>query len=849
MIILMSNISRNRRWAVAWILFLFMFAAFPVSAQTRIKVKTEAPEGTTLRIQMQPYGTGEVSGLTAGYYFGEYEVPAGFNGEFEITGEITQLECFRCQITELNIESAPELFILRCYENKIPQLNLSACPKLAVLDCKDNLLTSLDISDCPLLENVDASKNKITQFTSGDADLLTNLNLSENELESIDLSNCPDIEDLRIFKNKLKSLDLSEKAKLAWLYVYSNAIEGEAMDNFVKNISTPTNPSMMYIFDSRDPKDANRCLMTHVQGLAGKNWITYDYSGGVTNGSVVGSFYRGYDYEPEVSSRRVFITTSREPGEKVNFDITKGTGDVFIEGVAESAPYTGNQTFTITSKDIVIKGDVAKLVCSGNDITALSVTDADILTDLDCSNNAITKLDLAGCSALVALKCQNNLISELNVPDSHDINVIECHINRLRAEGMTAFVNSLCERDNDPVLRIIDTKAPEATPEGNVALKSDVTIATGKGWNVIDNINGDRYGMGQKYEGSDPVYHSVTISPAENGSIEVVGEYNLEQVLYGTHLVFKAVPADGYQLGTLKANDVDITATRAFDVTEDVVITATFVDKVLPEEYFTFTRSALGELVVDLGSNDVNVVPDFEGAELLGWNGSGLTLRMLEPTVKIYGDFTTVRMLLCNLEAVDVTNLPSLTELNLALNYLEELDLSGNSELLTLSCELNDLSSLDLTENLKLGYLNCYGNRINGSAMTDMVKSLPTRSATAKGVFIAIDSTLGNDEMNLCTVSDVALAKERYWVTYDLKGGPANMTVYEGYGSVDALEADNAQWNPATGIFTADSQVAVYTVDGVCVLNADRSADLNNLPAGIYIVRTEAGASFKIYKR
>lgn len=89
-------------------------------AQTNatIKMKTEAPVGTKLRLYTQPFNGATVSGgVQKTDFYGEYEV-IDPTKEIIITGELTQLECYKCQLNEL-IADAPQLQILKCYENNI----------------------------------------------------------------------------------------------------------------------------------------------------------------------------------------------------------------------------------------------------------------------------------------------------------------------------------------------------------------------------------------------------------------------------------------------------------------------------------------------------------------------------------------------------------------------------------------------------------------------------------------------------------------------------------------------------------------------------------------------------------
>jgi Leucine-rich repeat (LRR) protein len=171
-------------------------------------------------------------------------------------------------------------------------------------------------------------------------------------------------------------------------------------------------------------------------------------------------------------------------------------------------------------------------------------------------------------------------------------------------------------------------------------------------------------------------------------------------------------------------------------------------------------------------------------------------------TITGLGDCTAITYLDCedcaitNLSAVNsMTNIEKLYARNNKLtslyvgelSYLNTLRVSGNTLLTTLycySCELtnlyvtgcssltyldcsfNQLTSLDVTGCSALNHLEIYNNRINGTGMTTLVNSLPTRSASNKGVMYAVVS---NDN-NSMTSTQITIARNKYWLPYRYNG-------------------------------------------------------------------------------
>ena len=723
------------------IMLMPVLAWLPAAAQDAlIKLTTDAPAGTELRIYTSPFNEATITGADPSAYFGTY-LSKGPGTEITITGNVEQLEVYGCQLTALDVQSAPKMFILKCYNNALTALNLAKCPELAVLNCKDNVLTTLDLSACAKLEDVNASNNRLTAVTTGSQPLLEKLYLGHNNLESLEVSGCTVLADLQVEHNQLADLDLSANTKLWWLHIFCNRFTSPA--DFISKLPTAAqSPGMIYVVDAQ-ASDANYFLMSDVNALSDKGWVACDYDGGTDHGYMIGQFYYGADYVPTISEQTITFTTSRAVGQTINLEIA-ASNSISIDGVAETS-YLGKRTFTLTAQTVTIKGDVTELDCSGCDLTTLTVSDNSKLTYLDCHNNALTSLEVIDAGSLAQLHCQQNALEHLVVSGCNGLYRINCYINRLKGSEMHTFVNSLYYgQATNPYLFIIDTKAPN-NAEGNVATVDDVKVATDKGWSVFDYINGDRYGMGTAYAGSE---------------------------------------SEG---------------------------------PLLPEQYFTFTRPTADYTMMTVKFADSNYTPVVEGAEIAGWNGEALTLNLTDTTVKVYGDATELLVLYSQLSALDVTKLPHLSALNVALNDLSTLDLSGNPELVSLSCEMNLLTDLDLSACPALNYLNCYGNQIAGTSMDNMIASLPQRDFSHFGELIVIDSDYA-DEANVCTRANVQAASAKLWITYDLHS-TGDILVYEGSdASVTDLEADNTQ------------EVHYYNLQGIEV-----SAD--SLTPGIYLRR------------
>ncbi len=744
-----------------------------------IKFKSSAPAGTMIRISSAPFNSAVITGVDESDYWSLYNTK-GPDEVITVTGDVEQLEVFGCSLSELEVVEAPDLFILKCYNNELTSIDVSKAPKLAVLDCNTNKLGSIDVSSNPLLEELNAADNELSSVTLGHQPVMTKLDLSGNELLDLDLESCPALEDLYVQNNKLLTLDLSTNTKLWWMYAFGNQMEGEGMDNFIANLPEAAQmPGMLYIVDTKDDNEGNICLVKNVEAARDKGWVSCDWVGGADNGSMFGAFYYGADYVPSVSERSITLTTSRQAGETVKFYIS-ASNDIVIEGVEESGPFTGTNTFTLTSGTVTIKGDVTTFECPDNDIISLSFTGKPLFTILDCSNNKLENLAVTNATSMTRLNCNGNALKTLNVEGCTGLYRLDCFDNQLKGNAMKSFMQSLPDGSaNEPYLFVIDTAD---AAEGNVATTDDVAIAKEKSWVVFDWNGGANWGMGTRYEGSEPTEPEV------------------------------------------------------------------------PEEYFVFTSEMGSRIMFSVLFSDPAYTPVLEGCELSGWNGSTLTLRITsgEPA-KVYGDAVEIVAPFCVITDIDVTNLPNLVTLNLALDELTSIDLSKNSKLETLSVDGNYLKTIDLSGCPALSYLNCYGNEIYDEGMSDMIASLPDRTGSAMGQLIVVDPTYSKED-NVCLVKDVAAARKLNWEVYSLDD-EMMPKVYEGAdyqsGVESVADAQKVSYDAASATvrLAVAADVEVYALTGVRVASfeATTEASLAELPAGIYIVRA-GGKAMKVVR-
>lgn len=392
---------------------------------------------------------------------------------------------------------------------------------------------------------LDCSSTKLCRLTIIGCDNLGSLACYSNSLTSLSLYKCPKLTSISCHTNKIEQLDLEECPALATLDCSSNKIHGAAMTQLMKSLPDRTGMTQgsFTVHLSRDEIDfdGNVCYDTDVAIAKGKNWKV---------GFVMSKDeYEGKD-DPQAKIATVTMSTERAIGDQLSLMI-KATGEVSITGVSEEPLLGKYKKYTLTSQTVTIKGRIQQLACWGNELKDLKLENCQELTVLGCSSNKLTHLDLAQCPNLFLLGCANN---------------------QIKGSEMTALVKSLPDRNQTETGTFQVHKSPEAIIlDGNVCLKSDVTLAVSKNWRTVFAQTN------QEYPGAEtaPVY-AVTLNVGSGGQAQISGVADLTAVPKGTKLTISATPDKGYELEQLLANDLDCTESMTFVVTAPTIVKVTF---------------------------------------------------------------------------------------------------------------------------------------------------------------------------------------------------------------------------------------------------------------------------------
>ena len=139
----------------------------------------------------------------------------------------------------------------------------------------------------------------------------------------------------------------------------------------------------------------------------------------------------------------------------------------------------GNNRLTLLNVAKNSKLDI--LECGNNKLMSLNLQNNEKLTYLSCGSNQLTSLDVDNNIILKSLYCGNNLLTSLDVSNNKALRNCSCTKNLLSSEELNSLFNDL------PITQPISNSYAEICFYDNPGSEDcDATIATKKGWQVID---------------------------------------------------------------------------------------------------------------------------------------------------------------------------------------------------------------------------------------------------------------------------------------------------------------------------------------------------------------------------
>ena len=315
--------------------------------------------------------------------------------------QLTQLYCYSCDLTSLDVTGCTALSNLRCYYNAhlTAITGLASCTALAYLDCEDCAITELPgVNDMSNLQTLWARNNQLTgSLTVQNKPNLQNLRVKGNT----------GLTEIRCDHNALTSLDVTGCTGLTF-------IDCEVNPSLTSITGLTTCAALVHFggdycaFTSLD--------MTFCPGLQ----VLYCYNNQLTSLNVTGL------------TDMLFLNCKNNP----NLGEITGLSD------CTAVTYLECSNCGLTDLNVRNMSNLQELWCSNNLITILSVfnkpslknlvaSSNSLLEEIDCYNCALEQLNVYNCPALSYLDCRGNQLTTLDVNTCPSLMYLICNSNQL----------------------------------------------------------------------------------------------------------------------------------------------------------------------------------------------------------------------------------------------------------------------------------------------------------------------------------------------------------------------------------------------------------------------------------
>jgi Leucine-rich repeat (LRR) protein len=155
---------------------------------------------------------------------------------------------------------------------------------------------------------------------------------------------------------------------------------------------------------------------------------------------------------------------------------------VLLESVAWSANDFRCFGQGVTALDVSELEMLTQLLCYTNQLTALDVSNNTALTILSCRQNQLTALDVSNNTALTQLLCYTNQLTALDVSNNTALTLLWCNINQLTQaslDGILADLDSHGQSNGE-------LQCHNQTNAGGAAVISTGTAAATSAQNLIN---------------------------------------------------------------------------------------------------------------------------------------------------------------------------------------------------------------------------------------------------------------------------------------------------------------------------------------------------------------------------
>lgn len=430
----------------------------PFTPETPLVIGTPKPYLAILEIDI-------VMNLDPNFNFSDYPalqaVDAYYNrsltkADFSGCPMLQSLSLEMTDVASLDLSNNPELFHLNIGDTRIPSIDVSCLPKLQRLLADhgsgsintDVKLSSLDISKNPELTYLRANNNNLTEIDLSNNTMLSSLFIQNNKLTSIDISNNQGLTGLDIRMNDMSFATLPTPAETGcedYYFYQQNPVKlpksmkaGGTIDlsHLVLREGTTTSAYVMKQVYNGEDVELDPSLYSYANGK-----ITFPQA---MPDSVYVVYTNDVFYLYPMTTVPFRVKSAEDYGQPTKiatFTVRPGhSGEIaFTVGMSGATPENpktfymdlGDGTLTEMTTTFALNGEpnVCREISKGSKKMAIYIPEEDVLTQLSLAGTGLSALDLTAATELCQLdlsSCKltnvdlsyNRCLQSLNVSDN-----------------------------------------------------------------------------------------------------------------------------------------------------------------------------------------------------------------------------------------------------------------------------------------------------------------------------------------------------------------------------------------------------------------------------------------------
>ncbi len=566
------------------------------------------------------------------------------------------LEVFNNKLETLDVSANTHLETLRCYSNNITSLTIGNNPNLKELRCYENNLSSMVVSDLTGLEILSCSDNQITSIDVSNSPNLTTLFCQSGILETLTISNNPNLRLANVSDNNLTEIDASSCSSMTALFANKNNLTSVSVKNgnnsLVTSFNVTENPNLLCIeVDDNEGTYLQNTNAWRKEGAA-------NYTEDCTNVAISGANFE-------------LFLEANSMGNGIDNDGMVTLGNIN----AVSDLDVSNQNITDLAGLVHFEA-LETLICNGNPLTTLDLSNNTNLISLEASSNAnLTTINTTDLIALQTLTITNN--PELTIIDaSTNINLTSINVTnnaleelKLNNGNTTQITNANMQASGNNFSCInVDTDA--------------ISFATSN-WENIDN--------GVSF--SDDCYNVY------------IPDNNFEHYLETHNASNKPVAlGDPTSMGNGILYDNYIKTNRITDVTELKISNLNIAD-LTGLEFFTSLK------VFTCNNNIIESLDVTKNTALIKLHCERNDIKTLDISTNVH--LESLHIYENDLTTLDVSSNIKLEDLQAFVNDLTTIDLQTNTALKQVFLGANELTSLNLNSCIALESLIVNNNNLS----------------------------------------------------------------------------------------------------------------------------------------